>query len=165
MILFVFEGTKREPNLFATVEQLPDRDFDSYAIPLEDCSDFKRKTANFSFYKNLDAFICKAKELSSVSSERMKELQENWRLLMSQHLEKACYLCTGFHALPKNPTEIAQKFIFEQQLKKYIDAREYVAILCGFPLFVYEYMGRIPSPHPETEKQYGQGNDDQSEIT
>src|SRR5574344_1543643 len=124
-------------------KQLPDEDFNTYTVPVSDCSNFKRLTNDFSFYKNLD-FISfrmnKANELRIPDSARVDAIKSNWNMIKQQHVRKANYICTGTIATFVKKDDIQQQALFEMQLAKYVSLKNEVAILNAFPLFLYEYL-------------------------
>lgn len=114
-------------------KQLPDPDYNSYTIKLDEISDFKKTVDNFSFYPNLDfvAFRFGKKNGMLHISSSADRIKENWILLKKQNLDKAIFLCK------ENQT---QQKIFEIQLQDFITNKK-ISILNSFPLFLYEYFG------------------------
>lgn len=55
------------------------------------------------------------------------------------NVEKANYICFENKDYPERKEDINQKRIFENQLQKYVQKNCEVAVLCSFPLFLYEY--------------------------
>jgi hypothetical protein len=124
-------------------KQLPDKDFNSYTVPVSDCHDFKKLTNDFTFYKNLD-FISfrmnKANELRTPDPDRTVAIKNNWNMITQQHVGKANFICTGIETTAVKKDAIQQQVLFEMQLTKYVSSKNEVAILNAFPLFLYEYL-------------------------
>ena len=113
MILFVFEGAKREPELFRTIE-----------------------TLFLSDYKSLDFLT-----LSTRRTPTGKELisrKENWLLVISQNVAKSNYICSGKNMIPEDKDAINQQAVFNAQ-QEIICETDSVSILSAFPLFLFEY--------------------------
>ncbi|MBR5390328.1 MAG: hypothetical protein IK141_03375, partial [Clostridia bacterium] len=66
-------------------------------------------------------------------------VRQNWIWLVKQHTAKANYMCTGVAEQPADKDAVAQPRIFEAQCGKYLCDGERLAVLNGFPLFLFEY--------------------------
>lgn len=117
-------------------KQLPDKDFPSYTVSLNDCKNFKDTAAQFSAYKSLDFLMAHQRP---PIPERARELRANWQHVICQNTTKANLLCKGVASMPARKTDIAQADIFRAQLCHYILQNSEVAILSAFPLFLYDY--------------------------
>lgn len=122
-------------------KELPDEHFEEYTVSRHDCMErsFKDLAKEFSYYKSLD-FI----ELPDAGHHRpgkreYNRVKQNWVLEVRQHVSKANTICTGQNDLPKDKEDIAQLKIFDGQCGKYLCDGERIAVLCGFPLFLFEY--------------------------
>lgn len=118
--------------------QLPDADFWKYTCPINECSDFKNKSAKFSFYKNSDFVLysrCK-------TSEEVAVVRGNWQVLLNQHAFKANYICNSTNSMPLSKDEVSQIKIFTEQQKQYVDPQNVISILSAFPLFMFDYLPR-----------------------
>ena len=122
-------------------KQLPDEHFAEYAISRSDCMNrpFKDYAREFSFYGSLD-FV----ELPDSGHRRpwkreVARIRQNWIWLVQQHTSKANYLCNGENSMPLNKAIVAQPRIFMAQCEHYLSDGERIAVLNGFPLFLFEY--------------------------
>ncbi len=126
-------------------QELPDEHFHEYTVSRSDCMNrsFKDIAKEFSFYGSLD-FI----ELPDAGHHRpgkreYAKVKQNWIWLIHQHIVKANYMCTGFAGIPESKDAVSQPRIFEVQGYKYLCDGEKIAVLNGFPLFLYEYFKEI----------------------
>lgn len=122
-------------------QELPDEHFVEYTISRSECMgcSFKDIAKEFSFYGSMD-FI----ELPEASHRKPKkkeytDVKQNWIYLVQQHTSKAHYICSGENSIPENKASVAQIRIFEGQCEKYLCDEERIAVLNGFPLFLFEY--------------------------
>ena len=55
------------------------------------------------------------------------------------------FICSGNNNLPETFESISQEYIFHNQQEKFVNDGDIckVSILNAFPLFLYEYFGRI----------------------
>lgn len=126
-------------------KELPDKNFYSYTVPISNCRDFKDIANDFSFYKNLDLIAFRTMKKSGIAiahipnEQKLEAIKQNWLLLYKQHLAKANYICMGKNEMPQNKIDVSQSNIFKNQKEKYIIPKNSVAVLCSFPLFLYEY--------------------------
>ena len=120
-------------------KSLPDCAFGEYAVAVGDCGDFKRIAAAFSYYPNLDFIAFRRAELHEPSQERLQEIKSNWRHLVRQHVAKAALICTGKGGFPPAKQDVAPSCVFLAQVKTYVEPLQKVAILCAFPLFLFDY--------------------------
>lgn len=128
------------------VKSLPDPDYCNYSFPIEQLLNFKDYASRFSCFGNLD-FACfrigkKTKEITSQSLNRKDDLSKNWRLLTTQNVRKANYICYQKDQLPSNSESITQSKIFKGQMTSYYPKGS-ISILNSFPLFVFDYYGRV----------------------
>jgi len=128
-------------------KKLPDNGYHGYVFPLSDIKDFKEEAHAFSYYKNLDfvsfRFGKGSGEVTASDIKRKPELWMNWISLIDQNTRKANFICNDDNSVPDKVDVISQKKIMDSQLKKYYP-REVISILSAFPLFVFDYFGRIP---------------------
>lgn len=117
--------------------ELPDEDYHRYTATREDCHDFKRKAAEFSFYDSFDHILFKDKE--KPTKQKYQRIRENWNYLRRMNICKANMLVTGNYALPEKKADINQMAIYQSQLATYVNPAESVAILNSFPIFIYDY--------------------------
>lgn len=124
-------------------KELPDKNFYSYTVPISNCRDFKDLANQFSSYRSLDFISFRAMKKSGMlqipNEQKLEKVRRNWSLLKEQHLAKANYICMGENEMPKNKIDVSQSNIFKSQIEKYIVPAKSVAILCAFPLFLYDY--------------------------
>lgn len=125
-------------------DKLPDSNFINYRATRSECHNFKLfVTEKYPFYKSMDFMVipCDKKTglLKDISEEKYDFIKNNWKLLCSQHISKANYICTENYTIPEKKDFVNQKKIFLSQLEKYVKPQDSVAILNSFPLFLYEY--------------------------
>ena len=77
------------------------------------------------------------------SRREYARVKQNWIWLVQQHTVKANYMCTGVAAPPVDKDTAAQPRIFEAQCEKYLCDGEKIAVLNGFPLFLFEYFKEL----------------------
>lgn len=123
---------------------LPDENYKDYTVDVFIDGAFKQKVNEFCDDKNLK-FLCydlnKSGELKkSEDEERADKISKNWLCIKEMNLKKANYICTDSYSLPKNKESICQQNIFKNQIEKYIEKKNEIAILNAFPLFLYEYI-------------------------
>ena len=78
-------------------------------------------------------------QLNIFKNQKERYIIPNWLLLCKQHLAKANYICMGKNEMPQNKIDVSQSNIFKNQKERYIIPKNSVAVLCSFPLFLYEY--------------------------
>lgn len=122
---------------------LPDKNYNSYTIPISECINFKQRAAEFSAYPNLD-FISfkydnKKNSLKIPNNEQCETIKQNWQYLKEQNVRKALLLTTGSKQIPQKKELISQHDIFSSQIRKYIKVDNSVSVLNSLPLFLYEY--------------------------
>ena len=66
-------------------------------------------------------------------------IRQNWIWLVQQHTSKANYMCNGENSISLNKEIVAQPKIFMAQCENYLSDGERIAVLNGFPLFLFEY--------------------------
>ena len=118
-------------------KKLLDEDFHTYTIALSDIGEFKRLSAEFSYYPDLRfAFLNEQAELP------VKEaVAANWRMLVAQHVDKANRLCNDERGVPVDVERVSQKRVFVAQLPLQRLEPPCTSILCSLPLFIFEYFG------------------------
>lgn len=119
-------------------KKLPDEDFHSYTIALSDIGDFKRLSAEFSYYPNL-RFATLGEHVESPEKE---EVAANWRMLIAQHVDKSNRLCNEECGLPMDVESVSQRRVFAAQLPLQRQQPPCTSILCSLPLFIFEYFGK-----------------------
>ena len=118
-------------------KKLPDENFHSYRIALSDIGEFKQLAAEFSYYPNLKfALLNEHDHLSTI-----EEVTTNWRMLITQHIDKANELCNGENGVPRDVESVSQQRIFAAQLPMQHLPCPCTIVLCSLPLFVFEYFG------------------------
>lgn len=125
---------------------LPDPEYSYYTFPVGQLLNFKDSASKFSCYGNLD-FACfrigkNSREITPQSLLREEVLSENWRLLTTQNVRKANYICHQEDQMPDDREAITQSSIFNGQMVSYYP-NGVVSILNSFPLFLYDYFGRV----------------------
>jgi len=130
MILFVFEGKRREPDIFRTLE---------YTVSRALCQNqgFKDLAQQFSAYGSLDFIVIDFRR--EPGKKKLDSVRLNWNLLKRQNVVKANYLCSNALSEPLTKESISQKEIFKAQLSKYINPKNEVSILSAVPLFLFIY--------------------------
>lgn len=131
------------------IKSLPDFEYYKYAFQIEQLLNFKNAASDFSCYGNLD-FACfrigkRTREITSRSLadlSKREALLKNWTLLTSQNVKKANYICHQKNDSPKDRESISQANIFNGQKENYYP-KGLVSVLNSFPLFLYDYFGRI----------------------
>lgn len=122
-------------------KQLPDEHFAEYAISRSDCVDrpFKDFAREFSFYGSLDFIELPDSAHRRPGKREIARIRQNWIWLVQQHTSKANYMCNGENRMPLNKEIVAQPRIFMAQCEYYLSDGERIAVLNGFPLFLFEY--------------------------
>jgi len=120
-------------------KKLPDSSFQSYTISREECQNknFKSIAAGFSEYGNLDFILFPSNR--ELEENEVNKLKRNWEYLIDQNISKANFICTDNVGKPKTKDDTSQLNIFKAQLEKFISIKCVVAILCAFPIFIYDY--------------------------
>lgn len=126
-------------------KELPDEHFVEYAVSRCDCMErpFKDMAKEFSFYGSLDFIELPDAGHHKPSKREYARVKQNWIWLVDQHTSKASYICTGVAEPPVDKDTVAQPRIFEAQCAKYLCDGEKIAILNGFPLFLFEYFKEL----------------------
>lgn len=122
-------------------KELPDEHFVEYTVSRNDCMErpFKDLAKEFSYYGSLDFIELPDFGHHKPSKREYARVKQNWIWLVQQHTEKACYICIGRNAVPEDKEAVTQPRIFEGQCGKYLCEGEKLAVLNGFPLFLFEY--------------------------
>lgn len=122
-------------------KQLPDEHFAEYAISRSDCVDrpFKDFAREFSFYGSWDFIELPGSAHRRPGKREIAWIRQNWIWLVQQHTSKANYMCNGENSMPLNKEIVAQPRIFMAQCEYYLSDGERIAVLNGFPLFLFEY--------------------------
>ena len=122
-------------------KQLPDELFAEYAISRSDCMNrpFKDYAREFSFYGSLDFVELPDSGHRRPGKREVARIRQNWIWLVQQHTSKANYMCNGENSMPLNKAIVAQPRIFMAQCENYLSDGERIAVLNGFPLFLFEY--------------------------
>lgn len=116
-------------------KELPDENYWRYEVSRQVCVEhrFKRESESFAF---ADA---KGFRFLNVRKHDNAELRNTWKMLIHQNVCKANYIISGDNSIPSDKADVNQKVLFAAQVSKYVTAKESVAILNSFPLFLYEY--------------------------
>ncbi len=122
-------------------KELPDEHFVEYTVSRCDCMarSFKDIAREFSYYGSLDFIELPDGGRHRLGKQEYLRVKDNWIMLVHQHTSKACYICTGRDTVPEDKETVAQLRIFEGQCGKYLCDGEKIAVLNGFPLFLFEY--------------------------
>lgn len=122
-------------------KQLPDEHFAEYAISRSDCMNrpFKDFAREFSYYGSLDFVELPDSGHRRPGKREVALIRQNWIWLVQQHTSKANYMCNGENSMPLNKAIVAQPRIFMAQCENYLSDGERIAVLNGFPLFLFEY--------------------------
>ncbi|MBQ7750019.1 MAG: hypothetical protein IJR77_02210 [Bacteroidales bacterium] len=120
---------------------LPDEHFVEYTVSRSDCMErpFKELAKEFSYYGSMDFIELPDAGHHKPGKREYARVKQNWIWLVRQHTAKACFICTGRIAVPEDKEDVAQLRIFEGQCGKYLCGGERIAVLNGFPLFLFEY--------------------------
>lgn len=122
-------------------KQLPDEHFVEYSILRSDCMErsFKDLAREFSYYGSLDFIELPDSGHHRPGKKEVAQVRQNWIWLVQQHVSKSNYMCTGVQCMPAKKETVSQTSIFTAQFEKYLGDEERIAILNGFPLFLFEY--------------------------
>ena len=125
--------------------ELPDEHFVEYTVLRCDCMErsFKDIAREFSFYGSMDFIELPDAGHHKPGKREFARVKQNWIWLVHQHTVKANYMCTGVAELPVDKDTVAQPRIFEAQCGKYLCDGEKIAVLNGFPLFLFEYFKEL----------------------
>ncbi len=85
-------------------------------------------------YKNLIVSRSKFLDLRKIG-------KPEWGEIITLNIEKAHFIIHDQHTIPSSIDDCSQSLIFENQLRKFIEPREAIAVLSGFPFFIVEYFG------------------------
>lgn len=100
--------------------------FQTVAAEIDECSSYKERVGSESHAKYQDI----SKYTGSI-----------WDELAVANLCKGFDLVTGEFALPQNVESVDQQVLFQNQMEKHIIPHEEVAVLSGFPFFLFHYFG------------------------
>ena len=125
--------------------ELPDEHFAEYTVSRCDCMErsFKDIAREFSFYGSMDFIELPDAGHHKPSRREYARVKQNWIWLVQQHTVKANYMCTGVAERPVDKDAVSQPRIFEAQCCKYLCHGEKIAVLNGFPLFLFEYFKEL----------------------
>lgn len=118
-------------------ERLPDQNYYNYTVKIDDCSDYKRIARDFGPYSNLD-HLC-VTQRNKDRSEIVNRAKKNWLHLVEMNVSKSAKLCDVTNDSEKLKEEISQSHIFSKQDIKHIEPNGEIAVLNGFPLFLFDY--------------------------
>lgn len=120
-------------------KKLPDEQYITYTVSRTDCcvKGFKNLAQCFSAYGSLDFIVLDFRRWPSISKRITTE--KNWDLLKKQNVEKANLLCNQETGFPSDKDSISQVKLFKAQLYKHILPKDEVAIICAFPIFIFDY--------------------------
>lgn len=126
-------------------KELPDEHFVEYTVSRCDCMErsFKDMAMEFSFYGSLDFIELPDAGHHKPSKREYARVRQNWIWLVRQHTAKAAFIFTGQNAVPEDKEAVAQLRVFEGQCGKYLCDGEKIAVLNGFPLFLFEYFKEL----------------------
>ena len=125
--------------------ELPDEHFAEYTVSRCDCMErsFKDIAREFSYYGSMDFIELPDAGHHKPGKREYARVRQNWIWLVQQHTAKVNYMCTGVAELPVDKDTVAQPRIFEAQCGKYLCDGEKIAVLNGFPLFLFEYFKEL----------------------
>lgn len=118
-------------------DRLPDPNYQNYTVRINDCSDYKRIARDFGPYSNLD-HLC-VNQRNKDRSCIVGRIKTNWLHLINMNVTKAAYLCDTATDSCNIKEEITQNHIFYYQDNKHISKNGEIAVLNGFPLFLFDY--------------------------
>ncbi len=126
-------------------KELPDEHFEEYTVSRSDCMErsFKDIAREFSFYGSMDFIELPDAGHHKPSKREYARVKQNWIWLVQQHTLKANYMCDGVAVRPVDKDAVAQLRVFEAQCGKYLCDGEKIAVLNGFPLFLFEYFKEL----------------------
>ena len=122
-------------------KQLPDEHFVEYMISRKDCTErsFKDLAREFSFYGSLNFIELPDSGHRRPGKKEIAGVRQNWIWLVQQHTSKANFMCEGVPRMPADKETVSQERIFDAQCGMYLCDGERIAILNGFPLFLFDY--------------------------
>ena len=125
--------------------ELPDEHFVEYTVSRCSCMErsFKDIAREFSYYGSMDFIELPDAGHHKPSRREYARVKQNWIWLVQQHTVKANYMCTGVAAPPVDKDAVSHPRIFEAQCCKYLCDGEEIAVLNGFPLFLFEYFREL----------------------
>lgn len=125
--------------------ELPDEHFAEYTVSRCDCKErsFKDIARAFSYYGSMDFIELPDAGHHKTGKREYARVKQNWIWLVQQHTAKANYICTGQNTVPEYKEAVAQSRIFEGQCRQYLCDGERIAVLNGFPLFLFEYFKEL----------------------
>lgn len=116
--------------------------YNAESVLLSECRSFKRLSLSSLPHFAKSPLLLKTdanfRVVDTPSESRLRALQVNWERVVLANIMKANYICNKKRALPESIEDVSQKLIFEHQKTDYVSNGE-VAILSGFPAFLYEY--------------------------
>ena len=126
-------------------KELPDEHFYEYVIRRRDCVEhsFKDLAATFSYYRSFDFMELPNQGHHKAGKLEVARVRDNWLNLVNQHVVKANFMCSGRRCRPEDKEAVSQQKIFVAQLGKYLAVEDSVAILCSFPMFLFEYFKEL----------------------
>lgn len=126
-------------------KKLPDEHFVEYTVSRSDCMghSFKDLARSFSFYGSFDFIELPDSRHHQLKKKEIEKVRANWVHIINQHTNKANYITSQSNSMPVNKEYVSQQRIFESQCLKYLCDEERIAILNGFPLFLFEYFKEI----------------------
>ena len=126
-------------------KELPDEHFVEYFVSRSVCieQNFKDLAMAFCSYRSLDFIELPDARHHRPGKREYTRVRQNWIWLVQQHVAKANYICTGENVIPENKEVVAQLRIFDGQCKKYLFDGGKIAVLNGFPLFLFEYFKEL----------------------
>ena len=125
--------------------ELPDEHFAEYTVSRCDCMErsFKDIAREFSFYGSMDFIELPDAGHHKPGKREYARVRQNWIWLVQQHTVKANFMCNDVAERPVEKDAVAQPRIFETQCEKYLCDGEKIAVLNGFPLFLFEYFKEL----------------------
>lgn len=126
-------------------KKLPDEHFVEYTVSRSDCMghSFKNLARTFSYYGSFDFIELPDSRHHRISRREIEKVRANWIQIINQHTSKANYITMQSNIIPVNKEDVSQQRIFESQCLKYLCDEERIAILNGFPLFLFEYFKEL----------------------
>ena len=126
-------------------KKLPDEHFVEYTVSRSDCMghSFKDLARSFSDYGSFDFIELPDSSHHRIRRKEIEKVRANWIHIINQHTSKAYYITSQSNSIPVIKEDVSQQRIFDSQRLKYLCDEERIAILNGFPLFLFEYFKEL----------------------
>jgi len=126
-------------------KEIPDEHFVEYTVSRSECMghSFKDLASSFSDYGSFDFIELPDSKHHRISGNEIEKVKANWICIIKQHTCKANFITSQNNSIPMNKEDVSQQRIFASQCSKYICDEERIAILNGFPLFIFDYFKEL----------------------